>query len=242
MKKKLIGIFVCMLLIATAIPAVGIMNIKQSLTCDANGPYEGNIMEDIEFDGTATGGIPPYEYFWNYGDGNTSSGDPHPTHNYANAGNYTVTLTVTDSENNTANDTTWAWINTPPNAPDIEGPTVKPVPSPLPKQGEPINYTFKSKDPDGDNVSYYIEWDDGSYEDWFGPYESGEEVVVNHTWSEKKVFKIRAKAKDTYGAESNWGTLEVTIPKNKQVSNMWFLRFLESHPHLFLMLRYLFGL
>jgi len=30
MKKKLLGIFVCMLLIATAIPAVGTMNIEKS--------------------------------------------------------------------------------------------------------------------------------------------------------------------------------------------------------------------
>ena len=29
MKKKIIGIFVCMLLIATALPAVGLTNIKE---------------------------------------------------------------------------------------------------------------------------------------------------------------------------------------------------------------------
>ncbi|EMR74656.1 PKD domain protein [Thermoplasmatales archaeon SCGC AB-540-F20] len=120
--------------------------------------------------------------------------------------------------------------NEAPDAPDIEGPTVKPVPRSLPKQGEPINYTFKSTDPDGDNVSYYIDWNDGDFEDWFGPHESGEEVVVNHTWSAEGVYTVRAKAKDIYGAESDWGTLEVTIPKNKQSHNIWFLHWLERFP------------
>jgi len=118
-------------------------------------------------------------------------------------------------------------INRPPDPPDIEGPTVKPVPRPLPKQGEPINYTFKSTDPDGDNVYYYIDWGDGEFEDWFGPFESGEEVTHSHTWSEQGTPTIKAKAKDIYDAESDWGTLDVIIPKNH---NMWFLRWLERFP------------
>ncbi|EMR74602.1 hypothetical protein MBGDF03_00311 [Thermoplasmatales archaeon SCGC AB-540-F20] len=121
-------------------------------------------------------------------------------------------------------------VNHPPDAPHIDGPTVKPVPRPLPKPGEPINYTFKSTDPDGDNVSYYIEWGDGTYENWFGPFQSGEEVIRNHTWIELGTYAIRAKAKDIWGAESDWGTLDVIMPKNQQVGNMWFLRWLERFP------------
>ena len=121
-------------------------------------------------------------------------------------------------------------VNHPPSAPDIEGPTVKPVSRPLPKQGEPINYTFKSTDPDGDNVSYYIEWGDGTYEDWFGPFESGEEVIRNHTWIEQGTYDIRAKAKDIWGAESDWGTLDVIMPKNQQSGNMLYVWWLERFP------------
>jgi len=123
-------------------------------------------------------------------------------------------------------------INHPPDAPDIEGPTVKPVPRPLPKQGEPINYTFKSTDPDGHDVYYYIDWDDGSCEDWFGPYPSGEEITVEHTWNHIGTCSIKAKAKDIYGEESDWGYLDIIIPKDKtfnfnfNIFNWW----LDSFP------------
>ena len=81
----------------------------QPLLCDANGPYEGIIEEDIEMDGTAMGGIPPYEYYWDFGDGYNSD-DMHPTHNYEEPGVYTVTLTVTDFTQETAFDETTATI------------------------------------------------------------------------------------------------------------------------------------
>jgi hypothetical protein len=60
------------------------------------------------------------------------------------------------------------------------------------------------------------------------PYASGEEITKSHSWSKRDTYVIRCKAKDhPYGEESNWATLEVTMPKNQQTQNMWFLRFLE---------------
>ncbi len=235
MKKRIVGTFVCMLLIATAIPSVGTMNIKQPLTCDANGPYEGNIMEDIEFDGTATGGIPPYEYFWDYGDGNTSSGDPHPTHNYANAGNYTVTLTVTDYENNTASDTTWALINTPPDAPMITGEKNG-------KKGKEYEYTITGSDPDGDMLYLIIDWGDNTSSGMLGPYDGSYEITMKHAW-EEGTYTIKAAARDLFvwGPE---GTLEVTMPKSKaSYFNINLLNWLfEQFPNVLPLLRFLLEL
>jgi len=56
--------------------------------------------------------------------------------------------------------------NTPPDAPEIDGPTSGAA-------GTSYEYTFTTTDPDDHDVYYYIEWGDGEIEDWIGPYESG---------------------------------------------------------------------
>jgi len=100
--------------------------------------------------------------------------------------------------------------NQPPEAPTITGKTNG-------KAGTEYEYKFKATDPDGDNVKYYIDWGDGT-EEWTTFHASGEEVTIGHTWTEQGTYTIRAKAKDVYGAESDWGTLKVTMPKNHQNS------------------------
>jgi len=72
---------------------------------DAGGPYEGEAGDDIEFSGIAYLGVSPYTYEWDFGDDETATGK-NPVHSYEAAGNYTVTLTVTDDAGSTANDTT----------------------------------------------------------------------------------------------------------------------------------------
>ncbi len=179
---------------------------------DAGGPYEGNIMEDVEFDSTITGGVQPYEFLWDYGDGNTSNDDPHPTHNYGNAGNYTVILTVTDTENDTASDTTWAYINAPPNTTVIGGLNSG-------KANTPYTYSFTSTDPDDDDIGLYIiNWGDGPNETIIGPFESGTPQTKSHTWDSKGEYTIKAKAIDIKDAESDWGTLKVTMSKYKAIN------------------------
>ncbi len=49
----------------------------------------------LDFVSTTTGGTPPYTYLWDFGDGTTST-LVSPTHVFASAGPYTVTLTVND--------------------------------------------------------------------------------------------------------------------------------------------------
>ena len=75
------------------------------ISVDAGGPYTGEAGENIDFSGYAYLGMPPYTYEWNFGDGETST-EKNPTHSYETAGNYTLTLIVTDSAGSTANDTT----------------------------------------------------------------------------------------------------------------------------------------
>jgi len=127
--------------------------------------------------------------------------------------------------------------NSPPETPEIDGPTSG-------KAGVEYNYTLSSTDPDGDDVFYCVDWGDDTGEVCTGPYASGEEVIVSHIWTEQDTYTIKVKAKDTYDAESDWATLEVSMPMNKPFNfNFNPLSWLfERFPNAFPVLRHLLGL
>ncbi|MDE1881517.1 MAG: PKD domain-containing protein, partial [Euryarchaeota archaeon] len=60
-------------------------------------PPSGTIPLSVAFQGTASGGNPPYTYSWNFGDGSLASPLQNPTHIYTTTGPFVATLTVTDS-------------------------------------------------------------------------------------------------------------------------------------------------
>ena len=85
----------------------------------------------------------------------------------------------------------------PPDKPIIKGPT----------NGTKFtiyNFTLNSVDPNGDELYYWIDWGDNTSSAWIGPYESGEEIIVNHAWNKPGTYKIRAKTKDILDGESKW--------------------------------------
>jgi len=55
--------------------------------------------ESVQFIPTVAGGISPYSYEWDFGDGSTST-EPAPAHTYQKAGTFTVTVKVTDDKGN----------------------------------------------------------------------------------------------------------------------------------------------
>jgi len=79
-----------------------------------------------------------------------------------------------------------AAANEPPSAPTIEGPTSGTT-------GVPIMYGFCSTDPDGDNITICINWDDGSGDICIGPFESGLCATATHAWIKKGTYIIKAK-------------------------------------------------
>ena len=98
--------------------------------------------------------------------------------------------------------------NCPPNQPSRpEGPTSGTI-------GMAYTYTTSATDPDGDQIYYKFSWGDGSYSSWLGPYDSGDIVSASHSWSTKGNYEIRVKAKDIFGAESEWSDpLPISMPK-----------------------------
>lgn len=195
------------------------------LFADAHGPYSCIINKPIQFKGSAYGGKPDYLWHWDFGNGETSN-EQNPSYAYAIKGDYTITLTVIDENNNVAIDETSAeieeYINYPPMIPKIEGPTNGEI-------GEEYTYCILDIiDPDGDNVFIFWDWGDGTNSDWLGPFKNGEQVYENHTWNRRGTFTIKAKLKDEYNHESDWGYLEVIIPKHKINKNILLLKLIEQ--------------
>jgi PKD repeat protein len=67
-------------------------------------PTSGLAPLSVNFSGSATGGMAPYTYSWNFGDGGTSS-TQNPSYTYTAIGSYAANLTVTDSVSSTVNAT-----------------------------------------------------------------------------------------------------------------------------------------
>jgi chitodextrinase len=72
---------------------------------DAKGDYESRIGEFIQIEGYAKGGVEPYSWHWDFGDGETAT-EQFPQHQYLAEGVYQVILTVTDAEGNVSTDET----------------------------------------------------------------------------------------------------------------------------------------
>jgi len=109
--------------------------------------------------------------------------------------------------------------NEKPNNPSIDGPD----------KGSPgieYCYTISSTDPDNDTLEFYIQWGDDNYEEWIGPYLSGEEFSINHSWDNQGKYFIKVKARDIYDEESSWVTITINIPRNKGY-DFFFIRLLE---------------
>jgi len=202
-------------------------------TVNTHGPYNGLIGESIQFTGSAENGTPPYSYHWDFGDGN-SFDEQNPTHIYDTSGNFTVILSVTDGSNITIRDSTWAYIReeyNPPSTPIIKGPTSG-------KVKVTHSYTVNSTDPEGAAIFYIVDWGDGTISGWMGPCPSGKEWEVTHAWNETGTYTIKAKGKGN-GGVSDWGTLEVTMPKNRIIIHSFYNKIIDLFPRLITLLKFL---
>ena len=104
--------------------------------------------------------------------------------------------------------------NQPPNPPNINGYANG-------KPGIIYDYDFNDcVDPDGDDMTYHVEWGDGVVDEGF--VASGGAFTLSHKWYTKGDYQIKAKLIDDYGAESDWATFDVNIPRTKTLFNQPF--------------------
>ncbi|RKY94016.1 MAG: hypothetical protein DRQ06_05860, partial [Candidatus Hydrothermota bacterium] len=201
----------------------------EELVADADGPYHGEPDEIIDLSGSASGGVPPYVFEWDFNyDGVTFNVDATgatPTHSWSAEGTYTIALRVTDNIGTKDIDTTTVIIETPNNPP------LRPGTPEGPNEGKTkTDYTFSTSttDPDGDQIWYKWSWGDGNVSGWIGPFDSGDTCEAVHHWTEKGTYEIKVKAKDSKGEESSWSVpLEIGITK-KARSKGYFVDFIEK--------------
>ncbi|KYK25105.1 hypothetical protein AYK24_05210 [Thermoplasmatales archaeon SG8-52-4] len=171
-----------------------------------SGPLSGK--PNIEYEYTFITNDPEGDQIWLYidwGDDNpdewigpyNSSQEVYVSHKWNDSGEYNIKARSKDIWHYSIWSDPYLVIigNQPPNPPNINGPIAGEI-------GEDLFYTFISEDIEGDNVYYYINWGDGNIKDWFGPFNSSEEVTVNHTFYSKGDYGITAKAKDDLDVSS----------------------------------------
>jgi len=80
------------------------------------------------------------------------------------------------------------------------------------------------RDDEEDNCSFMVDFGDGSSSGWMGPYTSGKEIIVEHTWMDTGTYIVKAKTKDDYG-ESNWSEVSSVLVTEKCL----YIGFIANH-------------
>ncbi|MFX1548552.1 MAG: PKD domain-containing protein [Promethearchaeota archaeon] len=88
--------------------------------------------------------------------------------------------------------------NYAPNTPTISGPSTG-------YENQLLTFGFKTTDPEGDSVSYQIDWGDSSISN-LGFSASGTWVYMNHRYIHTGTYYIKVRAKDEYGLWSSWSS------------------------------------
>jgi hypothetical protein len=83
-----------------------------------------------------------------------------------------------------------------------------------------LEFLTVAPDPEGDNVYYQWDWDDGNISEWYGPYQFGEQTSATHHWEENGSYQIKVRAKDEGGKQSGWSNAyNVTIASQIEMLN-----------------------
>ena len=208
-------------------PTDGDPGVDLEYTIEITDPDEDNLRVWIEWGDESQGWLGPYP----------SGSVLNIMHQWAEAGIYEVKVKTMDDK---YEESAWSEIltvsigNLIPNKPEITGPSTGAI-------NTEIEFTFVATDPNNHDLYYYIDWGDGTIEEWTGPVISGDEVKLSHTWTQDKGFAIKAKVKDTEDDESGFTTHVITIPRSKFAQNYNFGQLFERFSMIFKIIKNILG-
>ena len=145
----------------------------------------GDAPATFEFEANLTGGTEPYTYVWNFGDDSQESDKQTVSHTFDEAGNYTVTLTATDSDGETASDTLEVTVNEP----TTDALTSKIISNETVGDA-PATFEFKA-DIAGGTEPYTYNWNFGD------DSQESDKQTVSHTFDEAGSYNVTLAASDT---------------------------------------------
>src|SRR5215207_8165270 len=166
----------------------------------------------FSFAADASGGTGPYTVNWNFGDDSEESDEQSVVHTFTEAGNYTVTLTATDSTGETATDTLEITVEESSEEPatDEEPPATESLAAEITSNATsgnaPATFSFAA-DASGGTGPYTVNWNFGDDSE-----ESDEQSVV-HTFTEAGNYTVTLTATDSTG-ETATDTLEITVEES----------------------------
>ncbi len=152
---------------------------------------EGIAPATFEFEAEVTGGIEPYTYRWNFGDGSRANDDDEDVeHTFDVASMYNVSLIVIDSTGQAASDSILIIVDEPPPPPPLT--LIEIIPSDT--EGiAPATFEFEAE-VTGGIEPYTYRWNFGD-----GSRETGDDETIEHTFEEPGRYNVNLIVIDSTG-------------------------------------------
>lgn len=138
------------------------------------------------------------------------------SHSYASGGTYKIKAKTRDEKGGESGWSSELTVNMVPNDPPSI-PTMPAGDETTGTVGYSYDFSTSSSDPEDDQIKYGWDLDeDGTVDEWTNLYDSDALCTSSLIWTKDGTFNLKVKARDQYGATSDWSdTITVTMSNVK---------------------------